>query len=296
MINILLIDHAVESALSVRELWAAAPADNFKLDRVLSYREILKGFRDHAYDVCVIDSGFGNGLKLFAQARRVGCTAPIVLVTSNEAGEVLEAMRNGIADCLVRDELDASRIEGAICCVVEQARGAALRRKHERRYRALLDNANAIIYTHDLAGMLTSINRAGERLIGYSQEEILGLHVSQLVEPAYRGQVRKMIERTLDAQAQVVEKVEFLTKEGQRLTGAVGVHPTFKNGKATEIQGVVTTLHALPASRASDDRDFFGSRPENVSVEKRKALTAIVPARHRSSPKRDRTSRSILLH
>jgi PAS domain S-box-containing protein len=262
MITILLVDHAIENAHSVRELLAASDASNFRLDRVRSYREILKGFRSKAYDVCLIDSGFGNGLKLFGQARGVGCTAPIVLVTANNAGEVLEAIRSGVADCLVRDQLDAPRIERAICSVVEQARGANLQIERERRYLALLDNVNAIIYTHDLAGNFTSINCAGERLIGYSQQEILGLHVSQLVEPGYRTRVRKMIERTLDAQVKIVEKVEFLTKQGHNVKVAMAVHPIYKEGKATEIQGIVTTLHGLPVFWPREARNFLGSGPE----------------------------------
>jgi len=68
MITILLVDHAIEDARSVSELLATSRANNFKLDRVLSYREILKGFRSKAYDVCLIDSGFGNGLKLTVDA------------------------------------------------------------------------------------------------------------------------------------------------------------------------------------------------------------------------------------
>ncbi len=67
MITILLVDHATENSRSVRESLAVLRKNNFRLDRVRSYREILKGFRSRSYDVCLIDSGFGNGLKLFSQ-------------------------------------------------------------------------------------------------------------------------------------------------------------------------------------------------------------------------------------
>jgi PAS domain S-box-containing protein len=262
MISILLIDHAIEPERRVRELLAAPSPNNFRVDRVISYREILRGFRSKAYDVCLIDSGFGNGLKLFAQSRGLGFTAPVVLVTANNAPEVLEALRYGIADCLIRDELDASRIERSICSVVEQARGAAFQVERERRYLALLDNADAIIYTHDLDGNITSINRAGERLIGFSQQELLGLHISQLVDPAYRNRVRNMIEHTLDAQARTVEEVKLLTKEGHNLAVTVGVHPIYRQGKAIEIQGIVTTLPGLDIASSQDAPDIFAGGPE----------------------------------
>lgn len=259
MISILLIDHSTESERSVRELLAASDASNFKVHRVVSYREILKGFRSKSYDVCIIDSGFGNGLRLFTQARGIGCVAPILLVTENDATEVLEAMRNGVADCLVRYELDTSRIERAVCYVVEQAQEASLQFARERRYLALLDNASATIYTHDLEGKLTSINRAGERLIGYSQQEILGLHVSELLEPEDRPRVCRMIAQTLDAQVEIMEKVVFRTKQGGKVRMAVSVHPIYKEGQATEVQGIITSLPVMPLSEVRGARAFFGN-------------------------------------
>jgi PAS domain S-box-containing protein len=265
MSSILFIDHSIEPEHRVREVLAASGPNNFKVDRVVGYREILKGFRSKAHDVCLIDSGFGNGLKLFALGRGVGYTAPVVLVIERNAGEALEAIRSGVADCLIRDELDAALMERVICSAVEQAHRASFKIERERRYLALLDHADAIIYTHDLQGHFTSINRAGERLIGYSQQELLGLHVSRLVDPAHRTRVQNMIERTLDAQVQIVEPVEFLTKEGHNLTATVGVHPIYKQGKAIEIQGIVTALPGLDFSGPHDARDLLGSdREEHV--------------------------------
>ena len=259
MITILLVDHATENSRSVRESLAGLRKNNFRLDRVRSYREILKGFRSQSYDACLIDSGFGNGLKLFSQARGIGFTAPILLVTANDAGEVLEAMRNGVADCLLRDELDSSSIERAICSTVEQVRGIALRVERECRYLSLLDNSEAVIYTHDLEGRFTSINSAGERIFGYSQQELLRLHISQLVQPGQRRLVGKMIERTLDAQVQMADTIELVTKEGDNLKVAMRVHPIYNEGKPVEIQGLVTILNGIRPSAAREPQDLFGS-------------------------------------
>jgi PAS domain-containing protein len=41
------------------------------------------------------------------------------------------------------------------------------------RYRELFENANDIIYTHDLNGNFTSLNRSGERITGYSRDEAM---------------------------------------------------------------------------------------------------------------------------
>lgn len=245
MIKILLINHALEHPQSIAGLLRAPLTDDFSLTCAITYREILGGLRSQEFDVCLIDSAAGNGLKLFAQARSVGFTAPIVLVTLDNAGEVVSALRSGVADCLIRSELSADQIERSICSVVEQARGNCLQLARERRYLGLLDNANEIIYTHDLHGNFTSMNHTGEQLLGFSQSEILNLNISQVVTAEYRALFGKLIERTLDAQTQTFEEIELETKDGRQLRFEVRTHPIYQEGKPTEVQGIAKVARGL---------------------------------------------------
>src|SRR5215470_15722442 len=54
-----------------------------------------------------------------------------------------------------------------------------LRRSKERedvlreRYRELLDNSSDVVYSHDLQGRFTTLNKAGEQATGYTAEEIV---------------------------------------------------------------------------------------------------------------------------
>ena len=259
MISVLLIDHALENPRSIRKLLSASGSD-FKLTCVSSYRKIMEGFRSKTYDVCLIDSAANNGLKLFIQARSLGCTAPIVMVTSNDAREAIRAIRNGVADCLIRDDLSAARIEHSIFSVVEQGRSISLQHQRERRYLALLDNSNGIFYTHDLNGNFTSINRTGEQMIGYSQEEILEMSIFHIVASEHRDLVDKMIQRTLDAQTQTAERVELLTRHGSNLTVEIYTHPIYRAGKTIEIQGIAMTPKGPVVRRQCEPLDL----PEKV--------------------------------
>lgn len=237
MIKILLIDHAPRPAQSVRALLSGSSTGDLKVHSVSSYREILNGFLSNAYDVCLIDS-LNNGLKLFAESRSLGFAAPVVLVIPNSASTAVHAMRNGVADCLVRDELSVIQIERSVCCVVEQARNSMVQNQRERRHLALLENASEIVYTHDLEGNFTSINRAGERLLGFSESEILAMKVGQIVMPEYRGLQERMIKQTLDAQTQVVEKIELATRNGGKLAVEINTHPIQREGRSIEIQNI----------------------------------------------------------
>src|SRR5688572_21338600 len=105
MIKILLIDHAIDELISVRRLLPELQGNQFAIDTAADDPSILEALSCNNYDVCLIDSIFGDGLKLVGRLRSLGCNMPVILITSNNAGEVLAAMRNGIADCLIRDQL-----------------------------------------------------------------------------------------------------------------------------------------------------------------------------------------------
>lgn len=236
MIKILISDHAAESPTSVRTFLSARGVTGFDVAYEISHRAILEGFLDKSYDVYLIDSSSANALKLVAQAQIIGCTAPIIVVTSNDAAEVMKAIRGGAADCLIRDSLTAARIERSIYCVFEQARASSLRKGRERRYLALMDNADEIIATHDLEGNFTSINRAGERLIGYSQEEILTRNISQIVAPQNRELLKKTIRQTLDARKPTLEEIDLVTISGKNLRVEVSAHLIYQEGNPIEVQ------------------------------------------------------------
>src|SRR4029079_10914098 len=71
-------------------------------------------------------------------------------------------------------------------------------RTSEERYRELFENANDIIFTTDLKGNLTSVNRAGLVLSGYSREEALALKVDTIIPPQYRDFARAMRQVKVD--------------------------------------------------------------------------------------------------
>jgi PAS domain S-box-containing protein len=50
-----------------------------------------------------------------------------------------------------------------------------------RRYRELFANASDVVYTTDVNGLLTEVNGAVERVLGYSEEELLGRQFSTLL-------------------------------------------------------------------------------------------------------------------
>ena len=56
-------------------------------------------------------------------------------------------------------------------------------RESEERYRELVENANDIVFTLDLTGNMTSVNKAVESVTGYSREELVGMNLADFLTP-----------------------------------------------------------------------------------------------------------------
>jgi len=69
--------------------------------------------------------------------------------------------------------------------------GESERRKSEEKYRALMDQANDALLVADLDGKLLDANRAAEKMLGYSKEEILQLHALDLHPEEEKERVRE---------------------------------------------------------------------------------------------------------
>ncbi|MEJ7624487.1 MAG: PAS domain S-box protein [Pyrinomonadaceae bacterium] len=91
-------------------------------------------------------------------------------------------------------------------------------KKSEERYRDLFENANDLIYTHDLAGNFTSINRAGELITGYSRSEALRMNIAQVVAPDYLEAARTMTAKKMAGDRPTAYELVIVSKEGNRVT------------------------------------------------------------------------------
>ena len=109
----------------------------------------------------------------------------------------------------------------------------------EEKYRSLLENANDIIYAHDLQGNYLTINRAGEEITGYTRKEILGgLNIAQVVAPEDLERAKEMTRLKLTDPSPTVYEVDIITKDGRRLTIEVSTRIAWRDGKPVAVEGI----------------------------------------------------------
>lgn len=114
--------------------------------------------------------------------------------------------------------------------------------EYERRYRALVENSNDIIYCHDLEGNYTFINEAGQNLTGYSYAEAIKLNAVQVVAPEYQDLIFEMIKNKVANHGRSFYEIEIITKDGLRLPLEVSTHLIYDGVKPVGVQGIARDI------------------------------------------------------
>jgi PAS domain S-box-containing protein len=131
---------------------------------------------------------------------------------------------------------------GVATDVTENRKAQRAVQENVERYRELFENANDIIYTHDLVGNFTSLNRSGEEITGYSREEAAGMNIIDVLAPAYIPVAREMITRKTDDKTPTVYELEIITKTGRRVRLEVSTRLIYNDGQPVGVQGIARDL------------------------------------------------------
>ena len=72
---------------------------------------------------------------------------------------------------------------------------ARLAESSDQRYRALVESSRGLICTHDLAGILLSVNPAAADRLGYAADELVGRSLGDFLAPSVRAQFPQYLDR-----------------------------------------------------------------------------------------------------
>jgi PAS domain S-box-containing protein len=108
----------------------------------------------------------------------------------------------------------------------------------EERYRELVENANDLVYTLDLTGRYTSLNRAGLQLTGYTLAEALQMNIADVIGSDDAARVRGRIAKNLAGEPQPDFELEIHSKDGSRIILDISSRVIYQDGVAVGIQGI----------------------------------------------------------
>ena len=154
--------------------------------------------------------------------------------------------------------------------ITERKQAEQALRASEARCRELFESARDAIYVHDLNGVYVSVNRAAEKLSGYSRDEIIGKHFTEFVAPVQVDQVRDTLTQKLITQSGASYVVEMIARDGRRVPVEVNSNLIYENGAAVGVQGLVRDItdriSAEQAIRQAQQkfRDIFENAGEGI--------------------------------
>jgi two-component system, sensor histidine kinase and response regulator len=139
-----------------------------------------------------------------------------------------------------------------------------LRRARERedvlreRYRELLDNSSDIVYSHDLQGRFTTLNKAGEQATGYTAEEVIQKSITDLVDPLLWEGTERWLKSVAGGKAPSTYTLEIRAKDGRSVWLEVSTRLILQHGNPVGVLGFARDVSgrklAEDALRASEAR------------------------------------------
>lgn len=140
---------------------------------------------------------------------------------------------------------DGERLAGAVVIfndITERKQAEAELRDSEERYRELFESAGDIVYTLDLEGRVTSINAQGERALGYSRAELLGLDASANLTAEDHARSDTMFQRKLEGEGATVYEVNLRDREGRAVPLEVSTRLLWRQGAPAGILGIARDI------------------------------------------------------
>lgn len=241
----------------------------FQNTPALLYRTLADGTIVHANEACVDIFGCAsvadfvgrNAAEFYddPDARRAA------LATSKHDAVVSSVVRLRRPDGSRFWALDRMRVvngddgrplyaDGCLIDITERVNQEFALHVSERLYRELVDNASDIIYTYAPDGAITSMNRRGCEVFGYTEREMLEKNMLELIDPTWRERARRLADEHSGAKLGEREPFELLCRhaDGHAVWVEVTSRLIQERGKVAGVQAIARDVTRTRRRRAEE--------------------------------------------
>jgi PAS domain S-box-containing protein len=112
----------------------------------------------------------------------------------------------------------------------------------KERYEDLLENANDMVFTHDLNGTITSVNKTGEQLLQRSRESLLSRNIIDLMAEDQRAPARQWLNQVVQGVELPTAEWDFVNAADQRVKLEISSRLIEQNGRIVEVEGIARDI------------------------------------------------------
>src|SRR3990172_8840818 len=176
-------------------------------------------------------------------------------------GWVLHDRHFNVVGTPVRDEKgEITRVVLVYMDMTERVRAEEALRMSEAKYRDLFENANDLIQSVAPDGSFLYVNRAWRETLGYSEDEVLGLSIFDIIHPGCEDCSAELKSVVFGEKAGSIE-TRFVTRDKRELIVEGNVNTIMEEGRLVGTRGIL--------------RDITGrKKSEEVLASERERLSA----------------------
>lgn len=167
--------------------------------------EALVRLRQPGIDVVLLDLSLpdSSGLDTFHRINNLGAPIPIVVLTGLDDHRVaLEAVKSGAQDYLVKGRASDDSIVRCLRYAIERHRIEVALRETERRNRLIIESSLDAFVSINATGTIIDWNLEAEKIFGWTRNEAIGKHVTELVSPSvFKDRQLKNLEQILSQES-----------------------------------------------------------------------------------------------
>lgn len=271
-INILI----VEDDYAQSELISYLLSDKkFNLSKIYDGREALNYLMIHdEVDIVIMDNNLPsiNGVEIIRELRLKNRQHSIIFSSADsDINVVIGAMREGALDFILKT---SPTFRSEVVKVVEKIYNLQLKRRHqaelerrirvsEENYRNLLNEIEDYLFVLDENGLILQVNNLVLNRLGYTFEELLGMHVVMVHPPENKEEVESIIEHMFAGNIRT-SFVPLYSRDKQKIYVESRINRTIWNGK-----NVLFALSKDITNLRNSEEKFakaFGSNPSAMSI------------------------------
>ncbi|HZS45127.1 MAG TPA: PAS domain-containing protein [Blastocatellia bacterium] len=143
----------------------------------------------------------------------------------------------------------------------------------KRRYRSLAANCHSLICTHDLDGVLLSVNETAAKALGYTAEEMVGRNLIDFLAPYVKIRFHDYLSSVI-ANREYAGLLRAMTRDGEELVWFCYNILCEESGKEPFILGHAQDVTSLV--KTDEERDLLIGKLQRA-LQRVKSLTGILP-------------------